>query len=72
MPNIAKKNLAETVRRVVDATPVTDVHTHVYDAALGPLLLWGIDELFTSPSKLICCPGPFKCGFNIKGLQGNT
>ncbi len=33
------------VDRVVQATPVTDIHTHLYDPAMGGLLLWGIDEL---------------------------
>ncbi len=27
------------------STPVIDIHTHLYDPALGGLLLWGIDEL---------------------------
>jgi hypothetical protein len=27
--------------------PVTDIHTHLFDPAMGPLLLWGIDELLT-------------------------
>lgn len=35
------------VRRLVSRTQVTDVHTHLFDPALGPLLLWGIDELLT-------------------------
>ncbi len=33
------------VADVVNATPAYDIHTHVYDPALGSLLLWGIDEL---------------------------
>src|SRR6476619_6391615 len=37
--------LALQVRQVVDATPVTDIHTHLYDPAFGELLLWGIDDL---------------------------
>jgi hypothetical protein len=31
--------------RIVDATPVHDIHTHLYDPAFGSLLLWGLDEL---------------------------
>ncbi|MBI3985930.1 MAG: glucuronate isomerase [Lentisphaerae bacterium] len=27
--------------------PVTDIHTHLFDPAMGDLLLWGIDELLT-------------------------
>lgn len=37
--------LAKTVRDAVRKTPVRDIHTHLYDPAFGPLLLWGIDEL---------------------------
>jgi hypothetical protein len=37
--------LSALIERVVAATPVVDVHTHLYDPALGSLLLWGIDEL---------------------------
>src|SRR5437763_1457681 len=37
--------LAEKVDRIVSETPVYDVHTHLYDPAFGPLLLWGIDDL---------------------------
>ena len=44
---IAIENLPGVVDRVFRRTAVTDVHTHIYDPALGPLLLWGIDELLT-------------------------
>jgi hypothetical protein len=37
--------LAQEVRRIVATTPVSDIHTHLYDPAFGPLLLWGIDDL---------------------------
>lgn len=40
-----RAELALLVERVVMTTPVIDIHTHLYDPALGPLLLWGIDEL---------------------------
>ncbi len=36
--------LAALVRRITQAAPVTDIHTHLYDPAFGPLLLWGIDD----------------------------
>lgn len=40
-----------SLRSVIDAalhdTPVTDIHTHLYAPAFGPLLLWGIDDLLT-------------------------
>ncbi len=37
--------LVERVERIVDATPVHDIHTHLYDPAFGSLLLSGIDDL---------------------------
>lgn len=37
--------LRAEVQRVVAGIPVLDIHTHLYDPALGALLLWGIDEL---------------------------
>ena len=33
------------VEKAVTETPVYDIHTHLYDAAFGDLLLWGIDDL---------------------------
>lgn len=41
----ARAALARRVERIVMTTPVTDIHTHLYDPGLGDLLLWGIDEL---------------------------
>ena len=38
-------HLHRRVERIVAATPVCDVHTHLYDPAFKRLLLWGIDEL---------------------------
>lgn len=40
-------SLPQTVRDIVAKMPVRDIHTHLYDPAFGPLLLWGIDELLT-------------------------
>lgn len=37
--------LALQVEKIVNATPVYDVHTHLYDPAMSELLLWGIDDL---------------------------
>jgi len=39
--------LQKTVAQVFARTPVTDIHTHLFDPAMGSLLLWGIDELLT-------------------------
>jgi hypothetical protein len=36
-----------TVRDVLDHTPVTDIHTHLFSPSFGKLSLWGIDELLT-------------------------
>ncbi len=38
-------DLPQRVSRIVGATPVLDIHTHLYDPAFGSLLLWGIDDL---------------------------
>src|SRR4051812_15329788 len=35
------------VTDAVQRAPIRDIHTHLYDPAFGPLLLWGIDELLT-------------------------
>ncbi|MDP2990695.1 MAG: glucuronate isomerase [Kiritimatiellota bacterium] len=40
-------NFQATVSSVFVLTPVTDIHTHLFDPAMGSLLLWGIDELLT-------------------------
>lgn len=42
---ISRGNLAVEVERIIAATPITDIHTHLYDPAFGELLLWGIDDL---------------------------
>ena len=39
------ESLLARVSRIVQATPVHDIHTHLYDPAQGEMLLWGIDEL---------------------------
>jgi hypothetical protein len=39
--------LRDIVFKALEKTQVVDVHTHVYDPALGDVLLWGIDELLT-------------------------
>jgi hypothetical protein len=40
-----KKLMAAQVEKIVQATPIIDVHTHLYDPAFGNLLLWGLDDL---------------------------
>ncbi len=35
------------VAQIIEQTPVTDVHTHLYAPVFGDLLLWGIDETIT-------------------------
>ena len=39
------ESLQTRVSRIVQATPVHDIHTHLYDPAQGEMLLCGIDEL---------------------------
>lgn len=46
-PGLSREKLAQRVQRIVAATPVDDIHTHLYDPAFGELLLWGIDDLLT-------------------------
>src|SRR5882724_8224709 len=38
---------AAQVEEIVAATPVFDIHTHLYPPAFGELLLWGLDDLLT-------------------------
>ncbi|MEP6664483.1 MAG: glucuronate isomerase [Verrucomicrobiota bacterium] len=40
-----QKQLSAQVEKIVESTPITDIHTHLYDPAFGKLLLWGIDDL---------------------------
>src|SRR4051794_27752662 len=37
--------LRRTVDEIIAATPVTDLHTHLYAPQFKELNLWGIDEL---------------------------
>ena len=41
----SRSPLAKQVEGIVMSTPVTDIHTHLYDPAFNELLLWGIDDL---------------------------
>ena len=43
----AASQIAQWVNDAVAATPVYDLHTHLYPASFGPLMLWGVDELVT-------------------------
>ncbi len=40
-----RAELALSVESAVAQCPILDIHTHLYDPAFGPLLLWGIDDL---------------------------
>jgi hypothetical protein len=42
---LMRDQVAAAVEETVARTPVSDIHTHLYDPAFGKLLLWGIDEL---------------------------
>jgi hypothetical protein len=39
------RELPAAVAHTIQATPVYDIHTHLYEPVFGDLLLWGIDEL---------------------------
>ncbi len=46
-PGIPLKSVRGVVGRTLARLPVTDIHTHLFDPAMGGLLLWGLDELLT-------------------------
>lgn len=39
--------MSPVVEEVLEATPVIDIHTHLFPPSFGKLGLWGIDELLT-------------------------
>lgn len=39
--------LRASVKDIVESTPLTDIHTHLYAPAFEKMLLWGIDEMLT-------------------------
>ena len=41
------RTIDEWIDDAVTSTAVYDIHTHLYPANFGPLMLWGIDELLT-------------------------
>jgi hypothetical protein len=45
IPDSLAQRLSTDVAQIVSTTPIYDIHTHLYDPAFGPLLLWGIDDL---------------------------
>jgi hypothetical protein len=46
-PIADRASLEAALGRVLDRTPILDLHTHLYSADFGDLLLWGVDELVT-------------------------
>ena len=44
---VRREEVSDVVRAVVDATPCVDVHTHLFPAAHGALMLRGLDALLT-------------------------
>lgn len=44
---LVRENLHAVIGELLDAAPITDIHTHIYPAAFKDLSLWGIDELLT-------------------------
>ena len=42
-----RSDVEATVREIVTSVEVCDIHTHLFDPAMGDLLLSGIDELLT-------------------------
>lgn len=46
-PLASRNELEQVLTEVFERTPILDLHTHVYSADFGDLLLWGVDELIT-------------------------
>jgi len=44
---LAPDQVQNAVEEILAATPFIDIHTHLFDPAIGKLGLWGIDELLT-------------------------
>lgn len=44
---IQTSDIKNTVREIVNSTPVLDIHTHLFPPAFGDLSLWGIDQILT-------------------------
>jgi len=42
-----REELRACVLNAAQTTPILDLHTHIYSAPFGGLLLWGVDELVT-------------------------
>jgi hypothetical protein len=40
-------NIAQCVEEAISATPIFDLHTHLYPPSFGKFCLWGVDELLT-------------------------
>jgi hypothetical protein len=47
MNMLTKAQLRTSVVEIVNDTPISDIHTHLFTEAFGDILLWGIDELLT-------------------------
>ena len=45
MQAISLEQVGATVARVVQETPIVDMHTHLYSEQFGSIGLWGLDEL---------------------------
>lgn len=44
---MTREELTAKIEEILEQTPITDIHTHLYTNDFGGLLLWGIDELLT-------------------------
>ena len=45
IPLTRRAEVERITREIMEKVRVIDIHTHIYSAAFGQLLLWGIDEL---------------------------
>src|SRR5207248_2929229 len=59
--------LAKRVEKIVNTTPVSDIHTHLYDPAFHPFLIW--EALFVQHSPISeACRGVLTT-LNLLGLD---
>lgn len=47
IPELTRQDIRDIVFSAVSETKITDIHTHLFSAGFGEILLWGIDELLT-------------------------
>jgi hypothetical protein len=44
---LTRSEISRVTQEIINATPVVDIHTHLFPSRFGALLSWGIDDLLT-------------------------